>query len=377
MIKFTVHILLLLAIFSSSASTKITAYAQGTEKTNSNKTSEESTSTYNQLTLNLSDPEYLDAIPLSPARIGFPIALNDGSFIVVSINQNDQNLTKSHLLDIDNASIDTVWRIKNNKEFNSFSTEYPGLTRVVDLGLVGGSSNEIVNVFMAITQNEKLNQPNVEPHYFIAVHELTGKLKKFSALQTHAAISSIGVFENNDILVIAEDMSSHGIGKWRWMIFNDDGEYQRDLFQNDPTIDLEKTTTVNDLMVDRVFSRHGHLVIERHRGNGLIMDEVSQAGLLKESILKLPKPYTAMFAVPSDDANWYVVYSNAESDVTGRYSAEGLFKYSGDDLEIITKITCPNTQKLSGLIKITNGEFLINSNDQKWKPYLQRGTITK
>ncbi len=370
-----IHILMLCALLMSSASTKLTVFAQSSAETKPNKTGGQSIRSYNESTLRFSDPEYLDAIPLSPARIGFPIALNDGSFIVVSINQTNQNVTKSQIFNMDNASGSTIWRIKNKKEYNSFSTDYPGLTRVVDLGLVGGSSSEIVNLFTAISQNEKLNQPDIEPHYFIAVHELTGKLKKVSPLQTHAAISSIGVFENDEILVIAQDMASHGIGKWRWMIFNDDGEHQRDLFQSDPIIDLEKTASENDLMADRIFSRRGHLVIERRQGNGLIMEEVNQAGLLKESILKLPKEYTAMYAVPSDDANWYVVFSNAESDTSGSYTAEGLFKYSGDDLEIVAKISCPLAQKLGGLIEVTNGEFLINSNDDKWKPYLLRGTI--
>ncbi|KAA6463060.1 hypothetical protein DYQ86_06925 [Acidobacteria bacterium AB60] len=258
-------------------------------------------------------------------------------------------------------------RVKSAQETNRFDNSYPGLSDVDSQGNVAVSKTHVVLLVRAITQDERRNAPETPPHSFLVFYDLNGSLKKIVPVEVGPSVSALGLFGNGEILIA--DGTSAGAGSVRkhLRLYNDKGEFQKELYVDDPNIDLTKgerfSRPAGDLV--GIFPSGDNLLAVFKSDRGVRLQELNSSGVVREWNLVLPQDTAPMQLIPSDGPYWLVSYEKTGQDTgqpTGHH-AEGIIEFDKATSEPVANLTSSSPQILVGAVYEHSGEIVGLVND--------------
>ena len=177
----------------------------------------------------------------------------------------------------------------------------------------------------------------------------------------------MGAFGNGEIL-IADDTRAGGNSMRKHLrVYNDKGEFQKELFQDDPNVDLKKADRSSSASGEIIeLLPYGDNVLAVYRsGDGLLLDDLNPAGLVREWHLVLPQGDAAFQLVPSNGPYWLVSYEEDGQGSGHSHRVDGIFEFNKATSEIVANLTAPTPGILMGAVYQRDGVIVGLLNDPR------------
>jgi len=315
------------------------------------------------MTIEVDKREKIVGIPPGMPTLAPTLPLEDGGMLVRYVNLPAGAPDPSHPFSLEPVLV----RVKSAQETNRFEDSYPGLSGVTTDGKIAVSKDQVVLLVRAITNDEKLNAPDTPPHSFLAYFELNGRLKKTVPVDVGRGVFAMGAFGNGEIL-IADDTRAGGNSMRKHLrVYNDKGEFQKELFQDDPNVDLKKADRSSSASGEIIeLLPYGDNVLAVYRsGDGLLLDDLNPAGLVREWHLVLPQGDAAFQLVPSNGPYWLVSYEEDGQGSGHSHRVDGIFEFNKATSEIVANLTAPTPGILMGAVYQRDGVIVGLLNDPR------------
>ena len=316
------------------------------------------------LTIEVEKREKIAGIPPGKPTIAPVLPLADGGMLVRYINMP----TGPPDPDSYHFSFDPVLvRVKSAQETNQFDTSYPGLSGAVSLGKIAVSKDQVVLVVQAVTQEEKRNAPETQPHSFLVFYDLNGSVKKIAPVDVGPNISAIGAFANGEILICDSARAGGNSNRKHLSVYNDKGEFQKELFQDNPDTGLKQgdRSSLPDGQMIAAFPYGDDLLAVYRADKGLLLDELNPSGVAREWDLVLPRETIPFMLIPSDGPFWLVSYEKTGQRVGSSHRVDGIFEFDKATSEVVGNLNSSTPEILMGAVYQRAGEIVGLLNDPK------------
>jgi hypothetical protein len=200
------------------------------------------------------------------------------------------------------------------------------------------------------------------PHPFLALFDLDGKLIRTAPIDLkNVSIQALGLFSDGEILVAGYSVFGKSIGQNRLMVFDDQGEFQRDLANPDPDAASSNTQVAGFTRpgVAEVFPHNGNLLLEYNSPNAVTLQEWSPHGMLAEFVLKTPDGMSGARIIPTDGPSWLLTYSldSEASPKPWMAHEDGILRFDKQSLLAVGKVRLPTGIGASSIIAEHQGQF--------------------
>lgn len=316
------------------------------------------------LTLEVEKREKIAGIPPGMPTLAPTMPLEGGGMLVRYVHLPTGPPDAAHPFSLDPVMV----RVKSAQETNRFDDSYPGLSGVVSDGRIAVSKNQVVLLVHAITNDEKLNAPDTRPHSFLVFYDLDGRLEKIAAVDVGPGVSAMGAFANGEILIAYSTYPGGGSMRRHLSFYDDKGEFQRELYQDNPDIGLKKEHQSFSFPAGRilaVFPYGDNLLVVYKAEKGVLLDELNPAGVVREWDLVLPQGAVSAGLVPSDGPYWLVSYEKAREGTGPAHYVDGIFEFDKATLEVVGNLTSSAPQILMGAVYQHGSEVVELLNDPK------------
>lgn len=310
------------------------------------------------LTIEIEKREKISGIPPGTPVIVPTLPLDDGALLVRYIELPTGPPDLSHPPRPD-AMNPVLVHVKSAQETNRFDDSYPGLSDVISEGRIAASKNQVVLLVRAITKDEKLNAPDTPPHQFLVFYHLNGSLKKIAAVNLGPTVYAMGVFASGEILIANSTSSGGDSMRMHLSIYDDEGEFEKELFQNNPEITFKNRDMSSHAgEISSIFPYGDNLLTVYRSDKGLRLEELNPSGLLREWNLTLPQATVAFQLIPSDGPYWLVSYMATGQTTASSHRVEGIFEFDKATSEVVGNLTSTSSGILTGAVYQHDGEIV-------------------
>jgi hypothetical protein len=254
-------------------------------------------------------------------------------------------------------------RVKSAQEVLPFDSFYPGLVQVTLNGTVAASKNQVVVLLNAITDDEKLNRPQTEPHPFLAFFDLDGRMKKIRPLNVSAAVSAMGIFGNGEILIATSTTAGGNSLRKHLCLYDADARFEKEFYQDNPYILKKGDPSAALDTVSEVFSYGDNLLAFRRTNSSVTLSELVPSGVAREWTIKLPKEMEPLQLIPSSGPHWLISYTRSGQEDRGSRRVEGVFEFDKETGELTTKFTSTSPAIFTEIVRWQNNEISGLMND--------------
>jgi len=181
-------------------------------------------------------------------------------------------------------------------------------------------------------------------------------------------VSAMGAFANGEILIAYSTYPGGGSMRRHLSVYDDKGEFQRELYQDNPDIGLKKEHQSFSFPAGRilaVFPYGDNLLVVYKAEKGVLLDELNPAGVVREWDLVLPQGAVSAGLVPSDGPYWLVSYEKAREGTGPAHYVDGIFEFDKATLEVVGNLTSSAPQILMGAVYQHGSEVVELLNDPK------------